>query len=228
MWPAPRSSGRAPYSLCEDRVATLKHRYSRKGSAPAGSHAAQGALNGQVIDLKSFVIAVARQRLPAVERIENGAACIRLTRERGKHLAQPSMKLIEQRLSVQLAIGAALVGRLAADDCFDLIERTDSLECLGIEGIRPCDVERVALLSCMSPTSCFEYTRCSGSIGASPSRFLVGPVPRGAAPAAAHIRRRATGAARTAGFRRACSSPLRSAYRYAAAPAPSSRRSCRG
>lgn len=114
---------------------------------PSDSDAAQGAFDRQVIYFKATVIAVPRERLPPIERVENRPARVGLLRERLQCRCEPDVELIQQRPRVLLTIGSSLPGRLAADDLFDLVKRTDAFERFGIERVGTRGVQFVKLSS---------------------------------------------------------------------------------
>lgn len=56
-----------------------------------------------------------------------------------------------------LPVRLSLIGRLAPDHFLDLVQRTDMLQRLGVQGIRVCGVQFVELSPSMCPASCFGY-----------------------------------------------------------------------
>lgn len=57
----------------------------------------------------------------------------------------------------QVKLRLSLIGRLAPDRFLDLVQRADTLQRLGVQGIRACGVQFVELSPSMCPASCFGY-----------------------------------------------------------------------
>src|SRR3712207_61680 len=74
---------------------------------------------------RSAVLEVARQRIPAVQRILQRLAQRRFAGQPASLLQHPVVQGIEQRLALRLARRAALLGRLSVDRRLDRIELAD-------------------------------------------------------------------------------------------------------
>ncbi len=56
-----------------------------------------------------------------------------------------------------LPVRLSLIGRLAPDRFLDLVQRADTLQRLGVQGIRPRGMQFIELSPSMCPAGCFGY-----------------------------------------------------------------------
>src|SRR5438309_11525005 len=89
------------------------------------------ALDGVGVDLDAAVIEEAHQPVPAVERIADRLGDGRAAGHLCQGLLEPGLQRFGERLGLLLSHRPALVGALAADLGFDLVEFGDPLQGLG-------------------------------------------------------------------------------------------------
>lgn len=88
---------------------------------------AQRALGSIVVDFDAPVLAVAGECLLVRERVADGFRQIRCGRHASEHLAQPGVKVLQQRCRAFEAFSSALVRRAAPDVGLDLVQLGDAL-----------------------------------------------------------------------------------------------------
>src|SRR6202044_2601568 len=98
------------------------------------SGSAQRSLGGQVIDFEAPIIAIATERLPAIQWIAQRDSERSFLRSSGQRISQPGMQRIEYRACASLAFDAALFGRSTPDLALDPIKPTDLNQC--VSGLR--------------------------------------------------------------------------------------------
>ena len=99
--------------------------------APTNGHTTQGAFGRRVVNLGGAVVAVAQQRRPELERLQNRRRRVGLARQRVERGAQPAFQVVEQWSRAGLPNLSSFVGRLAPGLGLDHIELGDSAQRLG-------------------------------------------------------------------------------------------------
>lgn len=99
---------------------------SKQIVAASNGHATQGAFGRRVLNLNGAVFALAQQRRPEFERVQDSRRRVGLARERVKRGPQPALQVIKQWTRAGLPNLPPFVGRLAPNFGLDHIELGNS------------------------------------------------------------------------------------------------------